>query len=226
MKAIFASLTTADYFAVKEIIIKSPYPAKVDYLKGKNIFRVDLDKEANQLSSLYPDFKTIRLVRILPDKLYVDFIKRSPLAYVKLYRYFCLDSEGVLFDLPQGKMDLVLPVVTGLDTKIFGVKAGRKYSTNELLVALSLLKEIKKNRYLTSYRVDKIDVSDPANTSLYLSVSEDGGPIEVKMGLGNVADKVNILASLIFQSSNDRFNIKYIDLRFKEPVIKLKDMGK
>jgi len=43
------------------------------------------------------------------------------------------------------------------------------------------------------------------------------------MGSGDIKNKMAFLAGLLAQARSDVFNFKYIDLRFKEPVIKLKN---
>jgi hypothetical protein len=48
--------------------------------------------------------------------------------------------------------------------------------------------------------------------------------LEIKLGPENVKEQFNILGNLLLNSKNELSNTRYIDLRFKEPVIKLKDV--
>jgi hypothetical protein len=48
--------------------------------------------------------------------------------------------------------------------------------------------------------------------------------LEVKIGQDNVKERIAILSGVIAQSRNDLANIKYIDLRFKDTVIKFNDV--
>lgn len=212
------TLKTLDYFKIKDIVIKETASVDLSYLKGRNILSVNLKEESRYASQLYPDYKKVRLMRILPNRLFVDFIRRRPLAYIKLYRYFCVDEDAVLFDIPDsGKEDL--PVISGLDTKIFGPKVGQKYNIKELETSLEIIKEVQKNKLLKDYKIKKIDVASLSNTSFFTASG-----LEVKLGQDNIKDKINILSGLLLQVKNDLGNIKYIDLRFKEPVIKLNDV--
>jgi hypothetical protein len=43
----------------------------------------------------------------------------------------------------------------------------------------------------------------------------------VRIGEGSIKQKMMILGGLLIQAEKGLQNIKYIDLRFKEPVIKL-----
>ena len=224
----------ADYFKVKEVIFSEQNSASLSYLKNESIFAVDLNKEAHFLLQKFPDYKKIRLIRVFPDRLYVDFVKRIPLAYVRLYRPFYVDSDAVLFNAPQLTPDAGMPVIIGLDTKIFGPKSGSRYNIKELTTALEIIRQIKNNRLFRAYQLKKIDVASLGNAAFFLSFGlpasaedaaggnhENPGLLEVKIGSDNIRDKINILASLLSQVNNEKFNIKYIDLRFKEPVIKL-----
>ena len=226
------TLKTLDYFKIKDIIVSKPEEGfNFSYLVGRNIFNLDLEKESRYISELYPTYKKVRLVRILPDRLFVGFVERKPLAIVKLYRYFFTDSDLVLFNVPVNLEEIDLPIIVGLETKIFGAKSGKQYNTKELAEALNIIKDFKLNNALKKYKIKRIDVASLTNTSFFLQLSNYSKglatpvpeALEVKMGQDDTSDKIRILGDLFNQLKNDLGNIKYIDLRFKEPVIKFKD---
>lgn len=228
-------LKNSDYFKIKDIIVnKGKEGFDFSYLVGYNMFALDLKKESSRISELYPSCSNIRLIRVLPNRLFIGFTDRKPLAYVKLYRYFCVDRDSVLLDAQGALPELELPVILGLETKIFGAKAGKQYNIKELTLALNIIREVKTNSLLKNYKVQKINVTNPVNASCFLipletlwypqgKATEGPGGIEVRLGEDNISDKISILAGSLIQLKNDSGNIKYIDLRFKEPVIKLKD---
>lgn len=213
-------LETWDYFKVKEVVFLQPNIKSADflYLKGNNIFKIDLKKESEYISELYPGYKRIRLVRVLPDRIAVDFLVRRPLAYIRLYRNFCVDEEGVLLDVPVGKPGQELPVITGLETKMFGPRAGTKYNLKELSIALDVIKEFSKANDLRIYNISKINVAKASEASFVIADT-----VEVKIGQDNIRQKLNILSSVLTQAKSDFYKIQYIDLRFKEPVVKFKN---
>lgn len=221
------ALKRTDFFNIKGIIIREgenrDFSADLSYLKGRNILTIDLKKEEQSISQIYPGYKKIKLIRLLPDRLFADFLRRKPVAYIKLSRYFCVDADGVLLEpLASGEPDL--PVIYGLETKIFGPKQGEKYNTRGLIVAINIIKTIKSNKTLKDLQIKKIDVIDPANASFLIFVPNPAfaGNLQIKIGQEHIDDKINILSSVFIQAKNDWGNIKYIDLRFKEPVIKFK----
>jgi cell division septal protein FtsQ len=211
-------LKNLDYFKIKDIIVTEGTPDEFSYLKGRNIFRIDLTEEAKSISRFYPAYKKIRLIKGLPNRIFVDFVRRQPLGLIKLYRYFCVDQDRMLFDLPGevGQMDL--PIILGLETKIFGPKPGKEYNLKELELALNILKEARRNKRLRNHKITAINVANPAGAALVI----DAG-LEIRIGQGEIGNKIELLGNLLAQVKNDLPNIKYIDLRFNEPVIKLKD---
>lgn len=252
-----------DFFRVKAVIIRQNNEAngriaqgpslnqdsriEFPYLLGKNIFAVDLRKEEESILKIYPEYRLIRLVRVLPDRLFIDFLRRRPVAYLKLSRYFCIDENAVIFNMPAGiepadssgrPQDQVFPVILGLDKKISGPKPGARYNYKELISALHIIKAMKSNIALRELRVKSIDLADRSNISFLIEVpsgiqnyvknGRPAGPdnLEIKIGDNYVNDKINILGSLFVQEKKDWSNIKYIDLRFKDPVIKLKEQNK
>jgi len=233
---IWRFLRASDYFKVKEVIAREASAVDLSYLKGKNIFNIDLKNESGYILESFPDCSDIRLIRLLPNKIFVDLIKRKPVALVKLYKYFALDANGVFFYATGEPQELDLPIILGLETKIFGPKPGKKYNIRELLLALNIIKYTKVNRALRNLKIKRIDVTNPSSASIFLPFSEkhlslvpeskrtvQPEGIEVKLGQDNIKEKTAVLASLIMAARNDLSNINYIDLRFKEPVIKFND---
>jgi len=233
---IWSVLLTSDFFRISDIVVRQGKADALSYLKGKNIFTVDLSRQARIIQEAYPDYSKVRIVRVLPDRIFVDFVKRRPAAFVKLYKYFVLDEDSVLFDTQAEPQEPSLPVIVGLETKIFGPKPGTRYNIKELKLALLILKEAKANRAFKDFSIKKIDVTNLANTSIFIPIGQPklavakgraavfSEGIEVKLGIDNIKEKMFILSGILIQAKKDLSNIKYIDLRFKEPVIKLNNV--
>ncbi len=224
--AVSGILRNAHYFRIREVIAPRDTDVDLSYLKGENIFALDLRKESRYILEQNPLYRSVRLIRIPPNRLYVELTRRRPAALVKLYRIFSVDQEGVLFAAPGDLRDTDLPMITGLETKIFGPQVGRKYSNRELNAALNTIKAFRVNRVLRFYKIKRIDVAYPNNFSVFISLPQDTETplwMEIKLGDEGLKGKMNILANVLMQSKNDLPNMRYIDLRFKDPVIKLKE---
>lgn len=229
---IWKVLTTADLFSVKQVVVRNS-DNQFEYLKGKNIFGLNLSNEAWKVYLKCPDCRRVRFTRVLPNCIVVDFLKRKPLALVKFYKNFAIDEQGVLFYPDAATEELGLPVIYGLETKIFAPKPGVSYKRPELGLALSIIKEFKASRSFAGFALKRINVANLesagffmllprqiANYTLAVPQAEWMG-FEVHTGANNIRQKMMILGGLVIQARKEWTNIKYIDLRFKEPLIKL-----
>ena len=228
-------LTTSDFFAVKRVVVRNS-DISFDYLKGRNIFSLDLSRESWRALLSCPDCRKVRLARVLPNCVFVDFVKRQPVALVRFYKNFAIDEQGVLF-LPDSRTEEAqLPVIYGLETKIFAPKPGVRYKRSELGLALSILKEFKANKAFQGFTLKRIDVANSESAGFFILLPRQAanyvlpGPqaewlgFEVRTGEDNIKQKLIILGGLVLQARKEWNNIKYIDLRFKEPLIKLNNV--
>jgi len=231
------AVRNSDYFKIKDVIIEGKQNLDFYNLRGENIFAVDLEKESHRLEQAYPNFKFVRFIRVVPDRLYVDFVERIPAAEVKLYRRFCVDYEAVLFSCPEKTNGDELPLILGLETRIFGPKTDKSYQDiEELGLALEILNELSRNKVTRNCRVESIDMKNPENISLLIDLQrpipffsrnesslKEVTRIEVRLGQQELRRKIGILGSLLRRAKNQTEQIKYIDLRFNEPVIKVQE---
>lgn len=247
---IWKSFNNYDYFKLKEIVYGNIIDAKkvnLSYLIGKNIFSIDLEKELEFVLGLFPQYYKVRLTRVLPNRLFVDFLRRSPMAVLNQCRNFTFDDSGALFyfdsssaqplagmPLRTGALagavgeDLELPVIAGLEKKILRPKPGQRYDFKELILALNIIKIARADKIVKNFKIKKIDVASPFSASIFFSRQELlAAPLafEVKIGYGNIKDKLNILSDLVMQGKNELDKIEYFDLRFKEPVVKLRNIA-
>ena len=206
-------LFDSDFFQIKEIDSNNRL-LDLTYLKGQNIFTLDLEKLSRDLFVSFPNYRKIRIARQLPATIKVDFVAREVIGYVKLYRYFAVDEEKVLFYPENNQLDPDLAEIEGLETKIFGPKSGQMVNLDELKIAINLIKNYNNIRELREFKMKRIIASDINNLSFFIE-----GNIQVKIG-AKLRNKLKILRSLLLQSRSELSKIRYIDLRFREPVIK------
>jgi cell division septal protein FtsQ len=221
------SISQSSYFTIKDIFANEPDQTQLKYLIGRNIFSVDLKQEADDLTAEYPAYRAIRIIRVLPDRIYIEFIRRKPIALLRMYKYMFVDSTGVLFDIPRDQTITDLPAITGLETRIFGPKSGRKYNSKELLAAIEIILEGQKFRWFNTYRIERIDVASLESISIFMRLPKDQQAVqllEIKMDSREIRNKFRVLVQLLKEVKGDSGKIKYVDLRFKEPVIKFKDV--
>lgn len=226
-------LKNLSLFTIREVTVRQGAAIDLSYLKGKNIFSVDLELESRYAWRRYPVYKKIRLIRMLPDRIFVDFVSRRPLALVKLNaKYFSVDDDAILFDAglilkPADPAWQVLPVISGLGPKIPNPKSACKYYVPELDFGLQVIREAGKNKGFKDYRIISLDLSSPDSAVMLLTLPSlaNAGIVEVKLGREDIISRLRILEGLLYQFKKDWNSIKYIDLRFREPAIKFNDMN-
>jgi len=231
---IWEVLITSDFFAVKQVVVRNSN-VSFDYLKGRNIFSLDLRSESWKAFLGCPDCRKIRFTRVLPNCVFVDFVKRQPLALAKFYKNFAIDEQGIFFYPNGAANEAELPVIYGLETKIFGPKPGIRYTRPEINLALSIIREFKANKTFRGFALKRIDVANAKNAGFFVLLPKqvadyakinpraEWSGFEVRTGDNNIRGKMMILGGLIVQYIREWANIRYIDLRFKEPLIKLND---
>lgn len=219
------NLTLLSYFNVKDIIVKDGSSITIDqndsfdYLKGKNIFEVDLKKEAKYIQDRFSEYRRIRLLRFLPNRLCIELVRRKTVACIKSgSKFYCIDENMTFFDGPLLATEQDVPMISGLEKKNLQFRTGRRYNIPELAIVFSIIKEKKSIDNLKNYKIVSLDVSNINNVILTFS-----NQLQVRITADDIKDRMSILGNLLVQVSNSIDKIEYIDFRFKEPVIKLKN---
>ena len=219
---ITAFLERSDYLRLKGIDAKgaaeeSLVGIKSDLLKqykDRNIFKINLAAIASSLEPKYPDANQIIIKRVLPDKLLVDLKFRKPVALLGNGQVYPIDREGVILVNINSMKLREFPIIKGIDPRLAG-KPHKKNESRNLLIALGLLDEIKRARFLEKYKVQLIDASDIKSLSFSLA---EGGPVVI-IGYEDFKERLNILRDTLRDPRLILDKINYIDVRFKDVAI-------
>lgn len=220
--AVTSFLKNSPYFDIDGILCyEQDKLAKIEKLlnvKDKNIFSVNLKEVSRVIQEKYPGIFEISVTRAFPNKLQVAFKERIPLAKLSLpNNNFIIDNEAVILRVPEDFDDSVLPVINGSYITFKDLKTGQKIKSKNLNVALSILEYIPDSGQLKEYKVTKLDTANVNKISF--AVDND---IQIIVREEDFKEKIKILNSLFDQLGQEVNNIKYIDLRFKDPVINYK----
>jgi len=183
-------------------------------LIGKNIFSIDLAKLERKLSSQYPEISKVRIVRHYPDKIQISARKRIAVAQVKANsRYATIDKNGVVLSVSyQGEKGL--PVISGakIANGIFSVE--KILNVPEVKVAVAIIKAFGRDSKLKPFQITSIDVQNLSKINLLISEK-----LKVIMDRSNISNKIILLGLMLSQDNLNWDEIKYIDMRFKEPIL-------
>lgn len=210
-------LTTSSIFNVQEVLIDSSIQfidvRALKQLKGSNIFQVDLKKLQRQIANQYPQISQLRVMRQLPHQIKVLAKKREAIAQVRLKnRFLIVDTEGV--SLSYSPQPLALPVVSGVVLDKTRVVLGALVKNKELAIAVNILHEFKMRPRLIKLNVSSVDVFNLSKIDLSVS------PLaHILLDQDQTVAKIDMLEMLLAQNRVDFNKVKYIDVRFKEPII-------
>lgn len=202
-------------FRLKYIRLGMPDELKPKFSKfnsriGDPIFNVDLKEMADYSWSKYPYLEYIRAVRILPNCIEIEAKPRLPIA--RTPEGWLLDREGVLFPNDFDKDYSFLPKVSGVAKG--KPELGKHFSSAELNLTFLLLEKIPESDVVKSSDIESIYVGNASDASFNIK----DGP-QVRIGDKDLDKRLFVLAKIIFDAQQELKNIKYIDLRFKDPVI-------
>lgn len=207
----------AELFRIVTVQAPADSPVRVpNTVIGRNIWDVDLSALAGQLKAQQPSLKYIRVTRRLPNTLRVDVVQRLPVAQVKTGGWHAVDRAGFVFpDSAAAPIDglVMLEGVTGPGRP--ALKEGREHDHERLQLAFRVTEQLSRSSALGRHRVMSIDVGDP-NQLLFVMDDE----IEVRCGSeAELAEHLDRLKAALERIAANRLAVRYIDVRFPEPVI-------
>jgi len=216
-KGIHHFFVRSDYFKIKIIVIDPSlqFIQKRDlaYLKGKSIFVVDLKAFHRKLSFKYPQITQLRINRNFPNQISLKAVKREPLAQIQLLsKIITVDQHGIV--LQQGDaINNALPVIKGVKTKI-APKLGLPVRGIDLRIALKIIRLFENNSRLKGHHIYNVNVENLSKIEFDIK-----NMFKIVLDRENIDQKINLLGVVLTQGQLKIKEIKYIDLRFKEPIL-------
>ncbi|HQP92106.1 MAG TPA: cell division protein FtsQ/DivIB [Candidatus Omnitrophota bacterium] len=223
---------TSSYFNVRQVEVEGISDARYcDVMKealiGTNIFRIDTIKLSERIKKKFPTFYSVSVTRVLPSCLRIVAKERLPVAIMQRAGIsYLFDTEGVIVaGFPSGQGS-DFPLIVGLEDKFSGLKVGSSYNSKILKNVLSLAKALRLQRFnidsafsqANRLKITRIDASQPSELSFYF-----WDTIQIKVGRNDFENKINLLPAIIKSLAGEINNVKYIDLRPKEPVVASKN---
>ncbi len=211
-------LSASNYFTIRGIMyppaLKFLATSEINNLKGKSLLTVDLEKMQKQMQARYPQFAQMRILKRFPDQIVVIAKERLALAAVKLRgQNFIIDKEGVIMSKEEGNADS-LPLIVGASAGSSRLTAGSTLRGSDVQTAMRIIQTFHSSKALSGYPIIKLDVTRFPQTSFYLT--ED---LKVIVNQEDMNYKLRILSLLLSQAKKELGDVKYIDLRFKEPIL-------
>ena len=195
----------------------------LDLSSTNNIFQISINKLKNKLE-LHPRIKTVKIKRILPDKLIINIEERDPVALINIKKdlgnnIYEIDAEGKLIGEEPHIQGYDLPIIT--DYQVKDVILGDKVTNNSVISVLNSLKKINSEIYNFNKIIAEININeeiDERSITLYLDLYN----IKVIFGKQFTEDKLYKLNSFLLACKDKLNQIEYIDYKYNEIVSKYK----
>ena len=207
-----------DYFKVRSVTIDPSlqFINKRDFrsLMGKNIFTVDLKAVQRKLSYKYPQAAKLKVVKRFPNQVSVLAKQRVPYAQLQIQdKIVVLDREAVILSL-EDKKDKNLPDIVGTKLKNPKLVLGMPLKGSDIWLTLKIIKLFSANSSLDPYLIKGVNIENLSKIIFTLS-----NQLDVIIDRDKIAQKIRVLGIVLAQDRLDLGDVKYIDLRFKEPII-------
>jgi cell division septal protein FtsQ len=219
VQAFSAFLHTSKIFLIRDIFVEESLGEvklpELEKLKGHNIFLVDLVKVENKVQTKFPHIGDLKILRHFPDGIAVTGFLRRPVVEAALNGHTLeISADGYFLRHVEREGD-PLPVVRGL--KSANAVAGERVADENLLLAMNIVELIKSARALSALGFREVDISDPLKITCRFR--DEAMNFDVFIEKDRVADKLKVLSAIVERSDLELAQVKYIDLRFEEPVI-------
>ena len=184
--------------------------------RGHSVLAIPLDTRRSALEEL-PWIESASVQRILPNRIRVGIIERTPIAFLRNGTELALiDAHGVILDRPRGE-DLQFPIVTGLPENMPREERGKRMQTFQ-----EFLKNIDLVRAGSSDHVSEIDMvnsKDLRAVMTGIAGPNDSQAVTIQFGQGDFAAKYRMVIENFaqWQASNGR--VRSIDLQYSRQVI-------
>jgi cell division protein FtsQ len=182
---------------------------------GKNIFFINLDDRRKQLEQI-PWIEKATVMRILPDRIHVSVVERTPVAFVREGQQIELvDADGVLLNMsPEGMTQhhYSFPVVTGIDPRDPAASRKARMATYQRLIS-----DLDSAGQHLSQQISEIDLTDPEDARVLMP--EQGGDILAHFGDEQFLTRYQRYKTHIGEWRQQYPRLASVDLRYDNDVV-------
>jgi cell division septal protein FtsQ len=213
---------TGDTFKVKHIAVDKPSGVifknvgeslKREYI-GRNIFSVVPSRVVILLREEYPYLKMIRVRRVFPDTIEVDLIPRENFACLDTSGGVTLDRSGMILSVGEFPEGLVR--IKGFNFFLSRPQPGAQLKDKGVEEALGVIDSILEKTRIRRQDLQLVDISDKNN--VWVTAKD----VPINLGRDDFERKIDTLRDIFSDPAIDLGGIRYIDLRFRDPVYSYK----
>jgi cell division protein FtsQ len=181
-----------------------------------NLFAVPLRERRDELEQM-PWVEHATVMRLLPNRLRVDVVERTPVAFVRQGSSIGMaDRSGVLLDIPPdapGNPNYSFPVVTGLKAE-----DAPELREQRMHLYSAFLRDLDSTGKKVSTELSEVDLSDPEDLKALLP-SGNGAETLVHFGTGNFLHRYQRFEDHIAEWRTQYPRLSSVDMRYERQVV-------
>jgi len=185
--------------------------------QGENLIQLDLVNVQQVIKRRHPEFKEVKVRRVLPDLVEILLKRRTPVAQIAYSRFVQVDKDLVVLPGSAASPFRNLTILEGSPLPRRGLAVGATVDDPLTQRTMRLMEVIKRSNILRKHVLTKIDIADPRNVTLIVD-----GAIEIRIGNSHFAERLKILDQTLKNQELNPAKVKYIDLRFDDVVVGMK----
>jgi cell division protein FtsQ len=156
------------------------------------------------------------VMRLLPNRLRVSVMERTPVAFVRQGNHIGLvDANGILLDMPtdaKTKMHYSFPVVTGLEAKDpLSLRSAR------MKLYERFTSDLDGNGEKISEKLSEVDLSSPEDVRAI--IQDKGGEVMVHFGEDNFLDRYKKFEEHLPEWRTQYPHLAAVDMRYERQVV-------
>ncbi len=190
--------------------------------RNRSVLQVPLEARRSQLEQI-PWVESASVQRILPNRLRVELIERTPVAFARSGNELALiDAHGVILDRPRGE-ELHFPIVTGVSEDL-----PRDQREKRMQTYAEFMKDVDLVRSGSSDRVSEVDLSIPKDLRVVmtgLANANDSQAVTIHFGSSEFTGKFKMLVDNFSQWQANAGHVQSIDLQYSRQVVVNPDTG-
>ena len=192
---------------------------------GRNIFFISLPEREKQLQEI-PWVESAAVMRLLPNRLKVQILERTPVAFVRIGpKASLIDSYGVVLDMPaKSAKKYSFPVIVGMEeAEPLSTRAAR------MKIFTNLLQQLDSTGARYSNDLSEVDLSDPEDVKI--TVADVNGAVLVHLGVSEPGESAFLDRYKVYLAHASEWRAQFtklesVDLRYDRQVIVNPDAGR
>jgi cell division protein FtsQ len=178
---------------------------------GAKVFRLSLTAQRKQVEAI-AWVRSAALTRVLPNRLVVHLIERTPVAFANVGGHVSLvDSDGVLLDTPESAF-FDFPVITGLDSK-----PSSDERPTRLALYQNFMRQLAEEISHSGWIVSEVDLADGEDLKALLVQGRE--TLQLHFGHENFLPHFHTFLALLPELRKTNAPLDSVDLRYRNQVV-------